>query len=79
MMGVSRPTIYWKIEAGELHPVRVSSRTVRIAVAELLVDSGIEPQVNTGDFSVPIRVDKALELYGISRGKPNSKVQIGPK
>lgn len=69
MMGVSRPTIYRKIEAGELHPVRVSSRTVRVAVAELLVDSVIEPQKNTGDFSVPIRVDEALELYGISRGK----------
>ncbi len=75
MLGVSRPTIYRKIVAGELHPVRVSSRTVRIAVEELLIDSGIERQTNTGDFSIPIRIDEALELYGISQGKFFSAVK----
>lgn len=82
MLGVSRPTIYRRIEAGELHPIKVSSKTVRIAVSELLVGSDLECEENTGDFTVPIRVDEALKLYGISRGKFFSAVKkagIRPK
>ncbi len=69
MLEVSRPTIYRKIEAGELHPIKVSSRTVRIPVAELMADSGLEAGANKGDFSVPVKLDEALEFYGVSRSK----------
>lgn len=69
LLEVSRPTIYRRIAVGELHPIRVSSRTVRISVAELLADSGIEITENKGDFSVPIKLEEALALYGVSRSK----------
>ena len=69
MLEVSRPTIYRRIAAGELHPIRVSSRTVRLSVSELIADSGLESETNTGDFSVPIKQDEALELYKVSRSK----------
>ena len=69
LLEVSRPTIYRRIAAGELHPIRVSSRTVRVSVSELLADSGIEIAVNKGDFSVPIKLEEALALYGVSRSK----------
>ena len=69
MLEVSRPTIYRRIAAGELHPIRVSSRTVRLSVAELIADSGMEAVANTGDFSVPIKLDEALEYYKVSRSK----------
>jgi len=69
LLEVSRPTIYRRIAAGELHPIRISSRTVRVSVAELLADSEIEIAENKGDFSVPIKLEEALSLYGVSRSK----------
>ena len=69
LLGVSRPTIYRRIAAGELHPIRVSSRMVRVSVEELLADSGIEIIENKCDFSVPIKLEDALALYGVSRSK----------
>lgn len=69
LLEVSRPTIYRRIAAGELHPIRVSSRTVRVSVAELLADSRIDITENKGDFSVPIKLEEALALYGVSRSK----------
>lgn len=69
ILGVSRPTIYRKIEAGEIHPIRISTKTVRISKAELLVDSQMEQVANTADFTHPIRLDEALERYSVSRSK----------
>lgn len=69
MLGVSRPTIYRRIEAGELHPLRVSSRTVRVSLDELLQSSKIQIVPNNGDFSIPISIDDALVLYRVSRTK----------
>lgn len=69
LLEVSRPTIYRRISIGELHPIRVSSRTVRVSVSELLDDSKIEVVENKGDFSVPIKLAEALSLYGVSRSK----------
>ena len=66
---MSRPTIYRRIEAGELHPFKVSTKTIRIAVEELLRDCEIEQVPNSGDFSVPIKLEAALELYQVSRTK----------
>ena len=34
-LGVSRPTLYARIEQGELTPLRVSTRTVRIPIEQL--------------------------------------------
>lgn len=69
LLGVSRPTIYRRIEADELHPIKVSTKTIRIAVEELLQDCEIEQVPNSGDFSVPIKLESALELYQVSRTK----------
>lgn len=69
LLEVSRPTIYRRISIGELHPIRVSSRTVRVSVSELLADSKIEVVENKGDFSVPIKLAEALALYRVSRSK----------
>ena len=69
LLGVSRPTIYRRINAGELHAFKVSTKTVRIAVEELLKDCRIEQVPNPGDFSIPIRLDAALNLYQVSRTK----------
>ena len=69
LLGVSRPTIYRRIEAGELHPFKVSTKTIRIAVEELLRDCEIEQVPNSGDFSIPIKLEAALELYQVSRTK----------
>ena len=69
LLEVSRPTIYRRIAIGELHPIRVSSRTVRVSVEELLADSELKPVENKRDFSVPIKLAEALSLYGVSRSK----------
>lgn len=69
LFGVSRPTIYKRITTGEIHPMKVASKTVRISVFELLTGSGLETRPNKGDFSVPVRLDEALKIYRVSRGK----------
>lgn len=82
LLGVSRPTIYRRIEAGEIHPVKVSSRTVRISVEDLIADSNIIPSPNDGDFSTPIRLEEALRRYGVSRSrffKTVRKAGVRPK
>ena len=48
-LGVSRPTLYARINAGELTPLKVSSRTVCIPVEQLRSDSQIQPQPIKGD------------------------------
>ena len=41
-LGVSRPTIYRRIGYGEYHPIKVSSKTVRIPIQEVLASSDME-------------------------------------
>lgn len=82
MLGVSRPTIYRRIAAGEILPVKVSSKTVRISVEELISDSNISQMPNSGDFSTPIRLEDALRRYGVSRSrffKTVRKAGVRPK
>ena len=64
-LGVSRPTIYARIKEGEITPLRVSSRTVRIPIDQLQVDTSMTPQPSKGDFSVLISKEEALERYNI--------------
>ncbi len=65
-LGVSRPTLYARIEQGELTPLRVSSRTVRIPIEQLQVDSQLKPQPAKGDWSVLISKAEVLQKYNIS-------------
>ena len=64
-LGVSRPTIYARIKEGELTPLRVSSRTVRIPIEQLQTNTALTPQPSKGDFSVLISKDEALDRYNI--------------
>ena len=41
-LNVSRPTIYKRIEAGELHPIKLGKRTIRIPIHELLSSTEME-------------------------------------
>lgn len=65
-LGVCRPTLYARIEQGELTPLRVSSRTVRIPIEQLQVDSQLKPQPAKGDWSVLISKAEVLQKYNIS-------------
>lgn len=65
-LGVSRPTLYARINAGELTPLKVSSRTVRIPIEQLTADSQIQPQPIKGDWSVLISKAEVLQKYNIS-------------
>ncbi len=65
-LGVSRPTIYARIRSGELAPLRVSSRTVRIPVSQLAADTKKTPQPSKGDWSVLISKAEVLDKYDIS-------------
>lgn len=65
-LGVSRPTLYARINAGELTPLKVSSRTVRIPIEQLTADSHIQPQPIKGDWSVLISKAEVLQKYNIS-------------
>ena len=65
-LGVSRPTLYARINAGEIIPLKVSSRTVRIPVEQLRSDSQIQPQPIKGDWSILISKAEVLQKYNIS-------------
>lgn len=65
-LGVSRPTLYARINAGELTPLKVSSRTVRIPIEQLTADSQIQPQPIKGDWSILISKAEVLQKYNIS-------------
>ena len=64
-LGVSRPTVYARIKEGELVPVRVSIRTVRIPIEQLKRDSNRLPQPFKGDYSILITKEEALERYDV--------------
>ena len=65
-LGVSRPTVYARIKAGELVPVRFSTRTLRIPIDQLIDNTEREPQPSKGDFSTIISKEEALERYEIT-------------
>ena len=65
-LGVSRPTVYLRIRSGELSPIRVSSRTVRIPIEQLKTDTLQKPQPSKGDFSSIISKEEALSRYEIT-------------
>ena len=65
-LGVSRPTIYTRIEQGELTPLRVSPRTVRIPIEQLKIDSHYISKTGKQDYSELISKAEILEKYSIS-------------
>ena len=65
-MRVSRPTVYARIRNGEIVPLRVASRTVRIPVSQLQENSSLLPQPSNGDFSVLISKKDTLKKFDIS-------------
>lgn len=65
-LGVSRPTVYLRIRNGELSPIRVSSRTVRIPIDQLKTDTLQKPQPSKGDFSSIISKEEALSRYDVT-------------
>ena len=66
-MRVSRPTVYARIRNGEIIPLRVASRTIRIPVSQLQENSSLLPQPSNGDFSVLISKKDTLKKFDISR------------
>ena len=65
-LGVSRPTLYARIEQGELTPLRVSTRTVRIPIEQLETSTQMQPRPTKGDFSSLISKADVLSKYDIS-------------
>lgn len=65
-LGVSRPTLYARIEQGELTPLRVSTRTVRIPIEQLETSTQMQPKPTKGDFSSLISKADVLSKYDIS-------------
>ena len=65
-LGVSRPTLYLRIRRGELSPIRVSSRTVRIPIEQLKTDTHQKPLPSKGDFSSIISKEEALSRYEVT-------------
>ncbi|MCR5827172.1 MAG: helix-turn-helix domain-containing protein, partial [Bacteroidales bacterium] len=65
-LGVSRPTVYRRIKNGEITPLRVSSRTVRISVDQLKTESKPKPLSPKGDFSCMISKQEASARYEVS-------------
>lgn len=66
-LNVSRPTIYRRIEAGELHPIKLGKRTIRIPIHELLSPTEMEIEEKIGDFSISIKLDEVLLRYNTNR------------
>ena len=65
-LGVSRPTVYKRIKKGELTPLRVSSRAVRISVDQLKTEVKPKPLSPKGDFSCIISKQEALARYDVT-------------
>lgn len=66
-LNVSRPTIYKRREAGELHPIKLGKRTIRIPIHKLLSSTEMETVEKIGDFSIAIKLDEALLRYNTNR------------
>lgn len=65
-LGVSRPTIYKRIESGDIHPIRYSARTVRIPMDELTA-SLPQPEKEAVDYSRLITLEAAMAKYKASK------------
>ncbi len=65
-LGVSRPTVYRHINNGEITPLRVSSRAVRISVDQLRTVVKPRPLSPKGDFSCMISKQEALARYEVT-------------
>lgn len=65
-MGVSRPTVYARIREGEIIPIRVSTRTLRIPIEQLKGNSALLPQPFEGDYSILISKEEAQDRYDVS-------------
>lgn len=65
LLGISRPTMYARINVGEIKPLKVSSHTVRIHIEQLKADSQIQRQPVKGDWSVLIPKAEVLQKYNI--------------
>lgn len=61
-----RNTLYVRIEQGELTPLRVSTRTVRIPIEQLETSTQMQPKPTKGDFSSLISKADVLSKYDIS-------------
>ena len=66
-LGVSRPTVYKRINNGEITPLRVSSRAVRISVDQLKTVVKPRPLSPKGDFSCIISKQEALARYDVTK------------
>lgn len=66
-MGVTRPSIYARIRAGELVPVRFGTRTPRIPIEQLMADTERTMQPPKGDFSSIISLEQAIERYEVTK------------
>ena len=66
-LGVSRPTIYKRIQNGEYNPIRVSAQIIRIPMAEILASIDTTTIRKIGDFSLVLKVEEAILRYDISR------------
>ena len=68
LLGVSRPTIYKKIEQGQIKTIRVSARSVRIAREDLeALDSPVpDTQLSSHDAKEYISRDEAIRIYDVS-------------
>lgn len=70
-LNFSRPTIYKRIEAGELHPIKLGKRTIRIPIHELLSSTEMETVERIGDFSIAIKLDEVPQLSAVLSGTPH--------
>ena len=65
-LGISRPTVYARIKEGELVPVRFATKTLRIPIEQLRIDTAKLPQASNGDFSILISKEDAIARYEIT-------------
>lgn len=74
-LGVSRPTIYARLQSGELPYNQVSSRTIRIPVIALISlqsekpKPASTPKIKKDDLANYITRDEILKKYGIEKTK----------
>ena len=66
-LGVSRPTIYRRILNGEYHPIKVSTKTIRIPIQEVLASTDMEIDKKIGDFTLVLNLQDALLRYDTTR------------
>lgn len=74
LLGVSRPTIYKRIDSGEIEVIRLGARTVRIRREDLTAPEKIITPLNTPVPEIRkakeglVTIDEAAPLFGLSKG-----------